>query len=49
MPSEKLSLEEENARLRSEIDRLESMGEILGKSQVMKHVYNKIEKVGHLT
>lgn len=43
---EKLSLEEENARLRSEIDRLESMGEILGKSQVMKHVYNKIEKVG---
>lgn len=43
---EKLSLEEENARLRSEIDRLESMGEILGKSQVMKLVYNKIEKVG---
>jgi len=43
---EKLSLEEENARLRSEIDRLESMGEILAKSQVMKHVFNKIEKVG---
>ncbi len=43
---EKLSLEEENARLRSEIDRLESMGEILGKSQVIKHVFNKIEKVG---
>ena len=43
---EKLSLEEENARLRYEIDRLESMGEILGKSQVMKQVFNKIEKVG---
>ena len=43
---EKLLLEEENARLRSEIDRLESMGEMLGKSQVMKDVYNKIEKVG---
>ncbi|MFQ5688087.1 MAG: sigma-54-dependent transcriptional regulator [Candidatus Scalindua sp.] len=43
---EKLSLEEENARLRSEIDRLESMGEMLGKSRAMKHVFNKIEKVG---
>lgn len=43
---EKLSLEEENTRLRSEIDRLESMGEILGKSQVIKHVFIKIEKVG---
>ncbi|MBT7590865.1 MAG: sigma-54-dependent Fis family transcriptional regulator, partial [Candidatus Scalindua sp.] len=43
---EKLSLEEENARLRSEIDRLGSMGEIIGKSQEMKHVFNKIEKVG---
>jgi two-component system response regulator AtoC/two-component system nitrogen regulation response regulator NtrX len=43
---EKLALEEENARLRSEIDRLESMGEIMGKSQVMKHVFNTIEKVG---
>ncbi len=43
---EKLALEEENARLRSEIDRLESMGEIIGKSQEMKHVFNKIEKVG---
>ena len=40
---EKLALEEENARLRSEIDRL---GEIIGKSQEMKHVFNKIEKVG---
>ncbi len=43
---EKLVLEEENARLRSEIDRLESMGEIVGKSQAMKEVFNKIEKVG---
>jgi two-component system response regulator AtoC/two-component system nitrogen regulation response regulator NtrX len=43
---EKLALEEENARLRSEIDKLESMGEIIGKSQEMKHVFNKIEKVG---
>jgi DNA-binding NtrC family response regulator len=43
---EKLSLEEENARLRSEIDRLESMGAMLGKSREMKDVYNKIEKVG---
>ncbi len=43
---EKLALEEENARLRSEIDRLESSGEMLGKSQVMKQVFNTIEKVG---
>jgi len=43
---EKLALKEENARLRSEIDRLESMGAMLGKSQIMKHVFNKIEKVG---
>ena len=43
---EKLALEEENARLRSEIYRLESMGEIVGKSREMKDVYNKIEKVG---
>ncbi|MEE9605402.1 MAG: sigma-54 dependent transcriptional regulator [Candidatus Scalindua sp.] len=43
---EKLSLEKENARLRSEIDRLEPMGEIVGRSQVMKDVFNKIEKVG---
>ncbi|MBT5305779.1 MAG: sigma-54-dependent Fis family transcriptional regulator, partial [Candidatus Scalindua sp.] len=43
---EKLSLEEENARLRSEIDRLGSMGKIIGRSQEMKQVFNKIEKVG---
>jgi two-component system response regulator AtoC/two-component system nitrogen regulation response regulator NtrX len=43
---EKVALEEENARLRSEINRLESMGEIIGKSREMKDVYNKIEKVG---
>ena len=43
---EKLALEEENARLRSEIDRLESMGEMMGKSQAIKDVFNKIEKVG---
>jgi DNA-binding NtrC family response regulator len=43
---EKLELEEENARLRSEIDRLEPMGEIVGRSQIMKDVFNKIEKVG---
>ncbi|HDY67242.1 MAG TPA: sigma-54-dependent Fis family transcriptional regulator, partial [Candidatus Scalindua sp.] len=43
---EKLALEEENARLRSEIDRLVPMGEIVGRSQVMEDVFNKIEKVG---
>ena len=43
---EKLSLVEENARLRSEIDRLGSMGKIIGRSQEMKQVFNKIEKVG---
>ncbi len=43
---EKLALEEENARLRSEIDRLESIGGIVGRSLVMKEVFNKIEKVG---
>ena len=43
---EKLALEEENARLRSAIDRMEAMGEIVGRSQVMKDVFNRIEKVG---
>jgi len=43
---EKLALEEENARLRSEIDRLGSRGKIVGESQVMNQVFNKIEKVG---
>jgi two-component system response regulator AtoC/two-component system nitrogen regulation response regulator NtrX len=43
---EKLALEEENARLRSEIDRLGSRGEIVGESREMNNVFNKIEKVG---
>ncbi len=43
---EKLALEEENARLRSEIDRLGSRGEIVGDSREMNQVFNKIEKVG---
>ncbi len=43
---EKLALEEENARLRSEIDRLGSRGKIVGESREMNQVFNKIEKVG---
>ena len=43
---EKLALEEENARLRSEIDRLGSRGTIVGESREMNQVFNKIEKVG---
>ncbi len=43
---EKLALEEENARLRSEIDRLGSRGKIVGESREMNDVFNKIEKVG---
>ncbi len=43
---EKLTLQEENARLRLEIGRLEGMGELLGQSEVMKDVFSKIEKVG---
>lgn len=43
---EKLALEEENAQLRSEINRLEAMGEIIGQSEIMKDVFNKIDKVG---
>ncbi|MBI4007578.1 MAG: sigma-54-dependent Fis family transcriptional regulator, partial [Planctomycetes bacterium] len=43
---EKLDLEEENAQLRSEINRLEAMGEIIGQSAIMKDVFNRIDKVG---
>ncbi|HLG29146.1 MAG TPA: sigma-54 dependent transcriptional regulator [Candidatus Brocadiales bacterium] len=43
---EKLALEEENAQLRSEINRLEAMGEIIGQSEIMKDVFNRIDKVG---
>jgi two-component system response regulator AtoC/two-component system nitrogen regulation response regulator NtrX len=43
---EKLALEEENARLRSEIDRLGSRGKIVGESREMNLLFNKIEKVG---
>ncbi len=43
---EKHSLQEENARLRLEINRLESMGEIVGKSRGVKEVFNRIEKAG---
>ena len=43
---ERLALEEENARLRLEIGRLEGMGELIGQSDAMKDVFDKIEKVG---
>lgn len=43
---ERLALQEENARLRQEIGRLEGMGELIGQSDAMKNVFNKIEKVG---
>jgi len=44
--SEKISLQEENARLRLEIGRLEGLGEIIGQSEVMKEVFARVEKVG---
>lgn len=43
---EKLALQEENARLRIEIGRLGGMGELIGHSDAMKDVFDKIEKVG---
>ncbi len=43
---ERLALKEENARLRLEIGRLEGVGELLGQSETMKGVFDKIEKVG---
>lgn len=43
---EKLALQEENARLRLEIGRLEGMGELIGQSEAIKDVFNRIEKVG---
>lgn len=43
---ERLALQEENARLRLEIGRLEGMGELIGQSDAMKDVFEKIEKVG---
>ncbi|HHT9129409.1 MAG TPA: sigma-54-dependent transcriptional regulator, partial [Candidatus Brocadiaceae bacterium] len=43
---EKLNLQEENVRLRLEIGRLEGMGELIGQSDAMKEVFDKIEKVG---
>ncbi|MEK7699113.1 MAG: sigma-54 dependent transcriptional regulator [Planctomycetota bacterium] len=43
---EKLTLQEENARLRIEIGRLGGMGELIGHSDAMKDVFDKIEKVG---
>ncbi|HHT9137065.1 MAG TPA: sigma-54-dependent transcriptional regulator [Candidatus Wunengus sp. YC60] len=43
---EKISLQEENARLRLEIGRLEGLGEIIGQSEAMKEVFARIEKVG---
>src|SRR3972149_8637742 len=42
--SEKISLQEENARLRLEIGRLEGLGEIIGQSEVMKEVLASAEK-----
>lgn len=43
---ERLALQEENARLKMEIDRLEGMGELIGQSKLMKDVFDKIGKVG---
>jgi len=43
---DRLALQEENARLRIEIVRLEGMGELIGQSEAMKEVFDKIEKVG---
>ncbi|KKO18057.1 MAG: hypothetical protein DCC43_11810 [Candidatus Brocadia sp.] len=43
---ERLVLQEENARLRLEIGRLEGMGELIGQSESMKAVFDRIEKVG---
>ena len=43
---EKISLQEENARLRLEIGRLEGLGEIIGQSEAIKEVFDRIEKVG---
>ncbi len=42
---ERLALQEENARLRLEIGRLEGMGELIGQSDRMKNVFDKIEKI----
>jgi len=44
--SERLALQEENARLRLEIGRLGGMGEIIGQSEAIKDVFDRIEKVG---
>ncbi|MEK6559704.1 MAG: response regulator, partial [Planctomycetota bacterium] len=43
---ERLALQEENARLRLEIGRLGGMGEIIGQSEAIKDVFDRIEKVG---
>ena len=43
---EKISLQEENVRLRQEIYRLEGLGEIIGQSEAIKEVFDRIEKVG---
>ena len=43
---EKISLQEENARLRLEIGRLEGLGEIIGQSEAIKEVFDRSEKVG---
>ena len=43
---EKISLQEENARLRLEIGRLEGLGEIIGQSEAIKEVFDRIGKVG---
>ena len=43
---EKISLQEENARLRLEIGRLEGLGEIIGQSETIKEVFDRIGKVG---
>lgn len=42
---EKIALEQENIRLKKEIDRLEFAREIIGQSKLMKDVLDRIEKV----
>ena len=42
---EKIALERENIRLRSEIQKAEGFGDIIGKSKKMQDVYSLIEKV----
>ncbi len=42
---ENLALRDENRRLRSQLESLDSMGEIIGKTEAIKDVFARIEKV----